>query len=71
MLKSGRQKFCRPFDIKIVLIISYCAVFCNFTVGAVDGVGTGFGVPTYTFFNGIPLFFSPFKGNARKILTES
>ena len=43
------------------------SVLCNFTVGAIDGVGAGGIIPICKFFNSNPLLNCSFKNNAREI----
>ena len=50
------------------LIVCYCTVLGNFTVGAVNGVGASVRVPRRTFFNGVPLFDGAVEMNTRQCL---
>ena len=50
------------------LIVCNGSVFCDGSVGAVDGVFAGAGIPTTAFFDGVPLCYSAFKGDARKVV---
>ena len=56
--------------IRFVLIVCNGSVFCDGSVGAVDGVFAGAIVPTTAFFNGVPLCYGAFKGDTRKVVAR-